>query len=434
MIVGTKHVRCLALSSILLLGENASTDFLAEATSIKMDFLPTAFARVDPILQDSCVSDHVHTFYGPQSGIDPRRFDRNDPLELHSRLLGTSVRENTGNVQENKSLYWHPTVYKYHRDTDTYTRDAMAQTSAYYVWETGQATAFPNGFQMIGGLDPELSEANAECVNPSPCDDDNDDCYTENDFFPSTRCDELEVSMRMPGCWDGLRLNSPPYHTDHVAYADANEPDANCPDSHPIKLPIIHLFFRISPYDGGWHTFSDGTAVFHADYVSGWDQDFLQDVLDHCRNESFAANPNAFCEDFLTFKDAPKCTDETTCDFADPELLRKIRAFQPDANDLDVAGTIVDEETRVVVGGLPRGPCNGELVGGPENTSNLFVPPDESDEEEWSSDDEEERSSDDEEEWSSDDEEWSSGSESNRHYKLTTTLLVLAGTLSFWSP
>lgn len=268
-------------------------------------------------------------------------------------------------------MYWHPTVYKYDRASNTYTRDVMAQSSVYYVFETGETTAFPNGFQMIGGLDPEQSEATAECVNPSPCDE--GDCYTENTFFPATKCDELEVSMRMPSCWDGIRINSPPDHTRHVAYPDANEVDGNCPESHPIKLPIINLFFRIMPYDGGWHTFSDGSGVFHADYVSGWDQEFLQDVLDNCDNEGFGAMPNHFCEQMLTFRDGPKCTNERTCDFADPELIEKIRAFQP-SPVLDIAGTIIDEETGTVAGELPRGTCNGVLVGGPNDTSNLFIP------------------------------------------------------------
>jgi hypothetical protein len=46
----------------------------------------------------------------------------------------------------------------------------------------------------------------------------------------------------------------------------------------------------------------------------------------------------------LTFRDAPKCTDELTCDFSDPALLEKIKAFQPP--HLDIQGTIVAEETR----------------------------------------------------------------------------------------
>jgi len=343
----------------------------ADATSVKMDYLPTGFARVDPILRDDCLSDHVHTFYGPQSGVDPRRISSsNQQLELHAKLLATDISENTGNVEENKSLYWHPTVYKYNRKTNTYTRDIMAQSTAYYVWETGQTTAFPNGFRMIGGFDVKKSNAFAECVNESPCD--GDDCYTESTFFPSSRCDELEVSMRLPNCWDGISLDSPPSHTDHVAYAEGSEFDGPCPASHPIKVPQIQLFFRILDYDGGWHTFADGSDVFHSDYVSGWDESFLQNVLDNCENEGVAAQPNFFCEEFLTYRDAPKCTDEETCDFSDPNLLEKIKAFQPET-PLDVTGTIVAEETAVVVGQLPRGTCNGSLVGDDnifDNTNN----------------------------------------------------------------
>merc|ERR1719379_1884274 len=150
----------------------------------------------------------------------------------------------------------------------------------------------------------------------------------------------------MPSCWDGVSLQSPPYHTDHVAYPEDGEFWGDCPESHPIALPQIHLFFRIMPYDGGWHTFADGSGVFHADYVSGWNETFLQEVLDNCENEGTGAMPNFFCEDFLTFRDAPKCTDEDRCDFADPHLMEKLRAVQP-TTPLDVVGTILQEETRI---------------------------------------------------------------------------------------
>merc|ERR1711981_763099 len=72
--------------------------------------------------------------------------------------------------------------------------------------------------------------------------------------------------------------------------------------------------------------------------------------------------PNNFCEQFLTYRDGPKCTDENTCDFSDPALLEKVKAFQPDP--LDVKGTIIAEETKNLSNGLPRGTCNGSLVGG----------------------------------------------------------------------
>lgn len=316
-----------------------------------MDFLPIGHARTDPIMTQTCLSDHVHTFYGPQAVR---------PETGYETLINTPTDLNTGNVEENKSLYWHPTVYSYDQNSNTYTRDIMAQTSAYYIWENeANVKAFPNGFKMIAGLNPDdptnFPNAMAECVGRSTCQ--RDDCRTENSFFPADACEELEVSMSFPTCWDG-RLDSDD-HVSHVHYTEDGELDGLCPDTHPLRLPKIEFFFRIVPYDGGWHTFSDGSGVFHADYMSGWDEAFLQNVLDECQTDSFAAMPDSFCENFLTFRDAPKCTNEN-CDFGDPALLEKLKEFQPEP--LDILNTVTDEETRVIVGDLPRGTCTGELI------------------------------------------------------------------------
>ena len=45
---------------------------------------------------------------------------------------------------------------------------------------------------------------------------------------------------------------------------------------------------------------------FHSDYFSGWDETELQRVLDNCENPSEAANPDAFCSDWLTFRGKEK--------------------------------------------------------------------------------------------------------------------------------
>ena len=237
--------------------------------------------RTDPIISQTCLSDHVHTFYGAQHV---------HPTTTFQDLINTPDDQNTGNVLENKSLYWHPTVYEYNRNTGGFTRDEMAQTSAYYIWESSQNTkAFPAGFRMIAGnkgnADGEFPNALAECVDPSPCQ--RDDCYTENTFFPQSACAELEVSMSFPTCWDGTRLDT--NDQSHVAYTLDGDVEGECPTSHPHKLPQIQLFFRIMPYNGGWHTFSDMSSIYHADYVSGWDEQFLQGVLDNCETESLAA-------------------------------------------------------------------------------------------------------------------------------------------------
>ena len=64
-----------------------------------------------------------------------------------------------------------------------------------------------------------------------------------------------------------------------IAFVLDGQFDGECPSSHPVKIPEIQFFFRIAPYSGGQHIFSDGTSVYHADYFSGWKQNELQNVL-----------------------------------------------------------------------------------------------------------------------------------------------------------
>merc|ERR1711953_351477 len=119
-----------------------------------------------------CLADHVHTFYGAANIY---------PHLTYDDLIDTT--DNSGNVEENKSLYWHPTVYRYDPDTKIYTKDEIWFSSAYYIWSTGEAKAFPHGFRMIAGMPGQIgSRANAECVSPSMCKRSN--CQTTNSFFP----------------------------------------------------------------------------------------------------------------------------------------------------------------------------------------------------------------------------------------------------------
>ena len=37
--------------------------------------------------------------------------------------------------------------------------------------------------------------------------------------------------------------------------------DFDCPDSHPVRIPEIHLYVRILGYEGGAHMFANETDV-----------------------------------------------------------------------------------------------------------------------------------------------------------------------------
>merc|ERR1711884_392593 len=284
---------------------------------MKLDFLKLTDVRTDPIIVQDGLSAHVHSFFGAAKAA---------PSTTYADLRSSTG--NTGNVEQNKSLYWHPTIYKYHKSNQTYQIQPTSLFSTYYIWATGQVTAFPDGFKMIGGGAPDINSAmqKAECVDPGRCPE--NDCETWNDFFPATTCAELEMSMRMPNCWDGINLDSPD-HRSHVAYSENSEPDSPCPRSHPVQLPQVRVFTRIQPYSGGIHVFSDGTGLFHSDYFSGWEQEFLQKVLDECENDSFEAMPTDWCEDHMTFRDAPKDKSTTEVDKVKLMSLQPRPAFDP---------------------------------------------------------------------------------------------------------
>ena len=108
---------------------------------------------------------------------------------------------------------------------------------------------------MVAGFNGDpLARANAECVDPRPCERTN--CKTTSNFFPKTACAELEVSMAFPSCWDGVSLDSED-HQSHVSYdIEGGWFDGECPASHPVKIPEIQFYFRIRDYTGGQHIFA----------------------------------------------------------------------------------------------------------------------------------------------------------------------------------
>ena len=82
----------------------------------------------------------------------------------------------------------------------------------------------------------------------------------------SSHLPELEINIKFPTCWDGTNVESET--GDHVAYApecDGDEHnecfDFDCPASHPVKMPEIHLYVRVLGYEGGAHMFADGSDV-----------------------------------------------------------------------------------------------------------------------------------------------------------------------------
>jgi len=349
----------------------SSYPLLVYSTSFKMDFLSSGTVRTDPLMfsqTGECLSDHVHRFYGAVSSRTMR------PGVTFQDLR--SATGNTGNVEENKSLYWNPAIYKVlNQNSDkTFQIVDVWFASAYYIFQTGQATAFPSGLKMKASDVEKLARVRAVCDGPSECErEDDGGCegygpsnQTQHGFLPVGACGELEINIKFPTCWDGTNVESET--GDHVAYSEGCDGDEHnecfefsCPASHPVKMPEIHLYVRVLGYEGGPHMFSDGSDIFHSDYFSGWDQTELQRVLDNCDNPSEAANPDAYCSDWLTFRGKGK-TEGVQVD--DDEIREDLEKIQPDP--VDIKGTISPEDVTNVAE-VPRGTCTGTLL--PETSS-----------------------------------------------------------------
>ena len=81
---------------------SSPSSLLVRANFFRNDFLPVGHVRTDAIITQDCLSDHVHTFYGPPLLHPAVTFDE---------LRASDPQLSSGNIMENQSLYWHPAVY-----------------------------------------------------------------------------------------------------------------------------------------------------------------------------------------------------------------------------------------------------------------------------------------------------------------------------------
>lgn len=330
----------LAIAWCTFLSSTSRTQLFAQAAEAELEFnyLPIAHVRTDPIISDTCLSDHVHTFYGPPLV---------SPSVTTEDLLATDLSEHSGLVEENKSLYWHPSIYRVSSD-GVFTLDDIYYASVYYFWDTRsrkQTQAFPKGFRMIASD----RAAFTECVvgNFKPCTRPDGCAIPEGvtTFFPSQACDMLEITMDFPSCWDG-RLDSP-NHKNHMAYPD--EEDDSCKAPHNKQVATLSISIYIKNYDGGYHTWSDMSDQFHTDYLAGWDVDLMQTFLEGCKTDTDN------CDRFLSWKGG----EATGCDSHDEKHDKLVQFLPPLPDTMNIANEPVTN-----IASLPRGLCQGPFPDG----------------------------------------------------------------------
>ena len=245
-----------------------------DAAVFDMHLDPVGYVRTDPILDTQCLSNHVHAFYGAKSLFTGTTYNdlRNvDPFEV------------SGNIMENKSLYWHPAVY--HKLPNGNYELQETKLSVYYIWDETDPNvqAFIPNFAMIAGGSNIDSKAalSFECAGNAYNSFPTQPCSVEDEFF---------IEFKMPNCWNGALRGQ---DDSHVTYSldGSNERNDHCPAGFQ-KIPQLWLFIEFpNGYKGGENIFSDGADVLHVDYFNGWDQQELQNALTNCLDTAGEFDP-----------------------------------------------------------------------------------------------------------------------------------------------
>ena len=246
---------------------------------------PSHMNNDDPVVYPNQLgAAHHHTFFG------------NTSVTYKSDLMNFASTGNstcTGGTM-NRSAYWMPSMI------DTASKTAVKPDLAMFYYKngrtpTGLINAPPKGLRMIAGnskaTSATTSKASFTCLSRVPF-------YGWKTSIPACNVGEtMQMHVIFPQCWDGKNLDSPD-HQSHMASTVRTLETANkCPTSHPIALPEITVNFNYkvtaTHNPASWRLASDnyvaslpGGYSGHADWVNGWDANFMAGIVKNCINKS----------------------------------------------------------------------------------------------------------------------------------------------------
>ncbi|ROT38938.1 hypothetical protein SODALDRAFT_275518 [Sodiomyces alkalinus F11] len=295
-----------------------------------------ALGRIDPIVSPGEPALHVHSIHG-SSGISMHAtYD-----DLRNGQC-TSCR-----VTQDKSAYWHPSMY--FQDGETGEFELVEQVGgmlAYYQFHLDNLTAFPAGFRMIAGNSNRRNWSTWDLTQPDPPADQwyskglttqeslgersmGFNClnYAGNPeptlyrhtipdkaFIDANCPNGIRTEITFPSCWNGKDLGSED-HRSHMAYPDMLRA-GQCPDDFPVHMPtmLFETVWNVKAFNGrnGRFVMANGDSLgwgYHGDFMTGWDEDFLQQALDTC-----TANSGNILDcpifDIISEEEARECTME----------------------------------------------------------------------------------------------------------------------------
>ncbi|KAF4339569.1 glyoxal oxidase precursor [Fusarium beomiforme] len=250
-------------------------------------------ARIDPIIDPGTVSKHAHSIHGSSGFAE---------TVTTEQLLSADY----GDSGEFELV------------------PQVGGMLAYYLLFGNNVTAFPPDFRMLSGSndrrsytigdpskpDPEKSMWQAlgqttqsdlaqralgfNCLNyqKQPEGTLYRHYMPDKAYLDANCADGIRLEIMFPSCWKGGDAVDSDNHKDHVAFPDLVM-TGTCPKDYPVRLPSLM-------YEVIWNTaaFSDrnGRFVFangdttgyglHADFIMGWEEEFLQDAINTCTSET----------------------------------------------------------------------------------------------------------------------------------------------------
>ncbi|KAK4127764.1 hypothetical protein N657DRAFT_653905 [Parathielavia appendiculata] len=278
-----------------------------------------AIARLDPLISPGTASLHAHAIHGSSGFNAAATYE-----DLRNGDCTSCA------VTQDMSAYWAPTLYFKHANGSYEEVQQIGGMLAYYMLNKDlkdinkQITAFPNNFRMIAGdstrrnysvtggysvfeADPpksrwaEFQQVNqhdlAQRATGFNCLNYNVAAegalmrhYLPDKAYLDAHCSEgVRFEIAFPSCWNGVDVSTP-NHKSHVAYPDLVL-NGNCPEGFDVKLPTLmyetiwatHAFNSVP----GEFVISNGDTQgfgYHADFMSGWDSEFLQAAVNQCTN------------------------------------------------------------------------------------------------------------------------------------------------------
>lgn len=234
-----------------------------------------------------------------------------------------------GNSQD-KSVYWHPSLYAEAKNGTGYVRIPSGGHKMYYrdVGNSADQVAspfeFPKNFHMVAG-DQTMRAANKDTkhqlITEWICHMSTGKLMgvDQKSGFPTdvSNCDSypgFAGSIHFPHCWNGEapKVND----NSHMSYPEGDPQGGPCPSTHPIRLPHIFMenFFDLDKVhdqiEPNTFVLSQGDPTgygWHADFFNGWDEGAIPSLIESCPNPFYGNEDVGTCPTFKGF--SMKSTD-----------------------------------------------------------------------------------------------------------------------------